>query len=73
VRHFAACGNANRYRPVKSRSASGRSGEYVTNDGGFPPPWARSTKLAITVNVKAIDVQRWSCRILLFQFTGASL
>jgi hypothetical protein len=28
-----------------------------------------ATKLAMTVTVKAIDSQRWVCRIQVFQFT----
>ncbi len=30
-------------------------------------------KLAATVSVKMIDIQRWICRIRAFQFNGASL
>ena len=30
-------------------------------------------KLAMTVTVKTIDTQRWTCRIELFQFTGPPL
>jgi hypothetical protein len=31
-----------------------------------------ATKLAMTVAVKAIDTQRWICRIDVFQFNGTS-
>ena len=34
----------------------------------MPPPCARAMKLAMTVTVKAMDTQRWICRIQLFQF-----
>jgi hypothetical protein len=44
------------YRPVSNNNASGGSGEYVTHAGGGPADMA--TKLAMTVAVKAMDVQR---------------
>ena len=56
LRHLATYGSANMYRPLKVSNASGSSGEYVTQAGGVPR--ARTTKLAMTVTVKAIDSQR---------------
>jgi len=44
------------YKPVSRSRASGKSGEYVTHAGGVPCDIA--TKLAMTVNVKAIDSHR---------------
>jgi hypothetical protein len=58
------------YKPVKRSKASGSSGEYVTHAGGWPCVIA--AKLASTVNVKAMDSQRWVCRINLLQFNGTS-
>src|ERR1043165_5523445 len=60
------------YSPVNRSKASGGSGEYVTQGGGIPPPCARATKLAMTVTVKTMDVQRCVCRIQMFHFTGTS-
>jgi hypothetical protein len=62
----------NKYRPVNNSSASGSSGEYVTQGGGILPPCASATKLAMTVTVKAMDTHRWICRIQLFQFNATS-
>src|SRR5439155_17791748 len=74
LRHLAAYGSVNRYRPLNRSKASGSSGEYVTQGGGIPPPpRARATKLAMTVSVKAMDTQRWTCRIQLLQFNGTSV
>src|SRR6186997_3444050 len=56
-RLFVVYGSTNKYRPLKSNNASGSSGEYVTHGGGVPCVIA--TKLAMTVNVKAMDSQRW--------------
>src|SRR5262245_5865079 len=72
LRHLVAYGSTNRYRPVNRSKASGSSGEWVTQGGGIPPPRARATKLAMTVTVKAMDTQRWICRIHLFQFNGTA-
>jgi len=72
LRHLVAYGSTNKYRPVNSSKASGSSGEYVTQGGGVPPPFAMTTKLAMTVTVKAMDSQRWVCRTHSFQFTGTS-
>jgi len=52
-------GRTNRYSPVNRSRNSGGSGEYVTQGGGAPPPSAMATKLAMTVTVKTMDVQRW--------------
>jgi hypothetical protein len=56
LRNLVAYGSTNKYRPLNRSNASGRSGEYVTHAGGGPCVIA--TKLAITVNVKAMDSQR---------------
>jgi hypothetical protein len=45
----------------------------VIQSGGFPLPVLKATMLAMTVTVKAIDSQRWICRIHLFQFSRGSL
>jgi hypothetical protein len=50
------------YRPVNRSKNSGGSGD--------PNPMA--TKLAMTVSVKAMDSQRWICRIHVFQFNETS-
>ncbi|HEU4720162.1 MAG TPA: DUF2182 domain-containing protein [Gemmatimonadaceae bacterium] len=70
MRHLAAYGSANRYRPESRSSASGRSGEYVTHAGGWPRVIA--AKLAMTVIVKAMDSQRWLCRTTVFQLMASS-
>src|ERR1041385_8801604 len=70
LRHLVAYGSTNKYRPVNRSNASGNSGEMVTQAGGCPRVIA--TKLGMTVNVKAMDSQRWVCRSHLFQFNGTS-
>ena len=44
----------------------------VADGGAVPPLVAMTTMLAMTVAVKAMDTQRWVCRIELFQFTLTS-
>lgn len=46
----------NMYSPVSNSNASGSSGEYVTHEGGVPNDMA--AKLAMTVDVNTMDVQR---------------
>jgi hypothetical protein len=65
-----AYGSTNMYRPENKSRASGGSGEYVIQGGGVPCD--KATKLAMTVTVKAMDSQRWVCRIQWFQFNGVS-
>jgi hypothetical protein len=53
---LTAYGSTNKYRPLNRSKARGRSGEYVTQDGGVPRD--RAMKLAMTVTVKAMATQR---------------
>lgn len=57
---------------MNRRKARGSSGEQVSQGGGVPRPCADTTKLAMTVTVKATDTRRWICRMQLYQFKGAS-
>ena len=65
VRHLAAYGNTNMYRPVINIKKRGGNGEYTIQPEGFPN--AIQAKLATTVIVKTMDSQWWSCRTHLFQ------
>lgn len=70
LRHFAAYGRANKYRPVKNCRAS-------TNTAERPSLfvylfWVTATPLTITTIVKAIDSQRCVSRIHLFKFNAIS-
>ena len=58
---FAVYGSTNIYSPLKSSKNNGRSGEYITQAGGWPK--AMVAKLATTVSVKMIEIQRWACRM----------
>src|SRR5258708_30105391 len=59
------------YRPVSMSKASGNSGKKYTQEAGsFPNP--KVMKMAMTIAVKAMDSQRWVCRIHMFQFNGTS-
>src|SRR5258708_33592898 len=71
LRHVAAYGSTNMYRPVSMSKASGNSGKKYTQEAGsFPNP--KVMKMAMTIAVKAMDSQRWVCRIHMFQFNGTS-
>jgi hypothetical protein len=70
ARRPAAYGSTNKYRPVKNCKARGmtanRPREFVYLF------FAMAKILMTTAAVKAIDNQRWVCRIHLFQFNLAS-
>ena len=61
LRHFAAYGSANRYRPVKNCNASGNTAKRPSEAVYFF--CATATPLTMTATVKAIDTQRWNWRI----------
>src|SRR5947209_1933894 len=66
LRHLAAYGSTNKYRPVTNCKASGTTAKRPTEFVYFF--CAIATTLTITATVKAMDSQRWVCRIHLFQF-----
>src|SRR5215469_8464236 len=70
ARRPVAYGSTNKYRPVKNCKARGMTAnsprEFVYLFS------ATATTLMTTAAVKAIDNQRWVCRIHLFQFNLAS-
>jgi hypothetical protein len=70
LRHFVAYGSTNKYIPVKNIKAS-------TATARSPIQFVylclkTATPLKMTTSVKAMDSQRCSCRIVLFQFNGTS-
>src|SRR5262249_41022098 len=70
LRHLAACGSMNRYRPLSRSKMSGSSAKRPTQTGGSFHPMAMMLTMTATVN--AMDSHRWICRIHLFQFNGTS-
>ena len=70
LRHLLIYGNTNKYKPVKKRKASGATAMRPTEVLYFFSPMA--TMLTMRATVKAIENQRWVCRIHLFQFNSAS-
>src|SRR5258708_31011396 len=69
--HFAAYGSTNKYRPVKNCKASTTTPKRPILELYLPR--ATATPLTMTATVKAMDSQRWVCRIHLFQFNRTSL
>jgi hypothetical protein len=65
-----AYGRTNKYKPVKKSKASGATAKRPTEVLYFF--CAMATLLMMTAAVKAMDSQRWVCRIHLFQFNGTS-
>src|SRR3979490_903185 len=70
LRHLVAYGSTNKYRPVKNCRASGITAKRPTEAVYFF--CAMATMLTMTATVKAMDSQRWVCRIHLFQFNVTS-
>src|SRR4030081_730201 len=70
LRHLVAYGSMNKYRPVKNCRASGITAKRPTEAVYFF--CAMATMLTMTATVKAMDSQRWVCRIHLFQFNVTS-
>jgi hypothetical protein len=70
LRHLVAYGNTNKYRPVNKSKASGNTAMRPTLEVYLPCTTA--TMLTMTATVKAMDSQRWVCRIHLFQFNVTS-
>jgi len=64
LRHFAAYGSTNKYRPVKNCKASGNTAKRPSEAVYFF--CATATPLTMTATVKAMDSQRWVCRTHLF-------
>jgi hypothetical protein len=60
----------NKHRPVKSWKASGNTANRPTEVVYFF--CAMATMLTMAATVKAMDSQRWVCRIHLFEFNGTS-
>ncbi len=71
LRHLVAYGSTNKYRPVRNCKASGITANMPTEAVYFF--CAMATMLTMTATVKAMDSQRWVCRIHLFQFNVTSL
>jgi len=67
--HRAAYGSRNKYRPVNRSKASGSNAKAPNQAVYFPCDTA--TPLTITAAVKTMDIQRWVCRIHLFQLKGS--
>jgi len=70
LRHLVAYGSTNKYRPVNRSKASGSTAKRPTR--GEYLPVTTATMLIMTATVKAMDSQRWVCRIRLFQFNETS-
>src|SRR3954451_24722717 len=70
LRHFAAYGSANKYRPVSRSKASGSSPKRPTQTACCSR--TKTTMLTMTATVNAMDSQRWICRTHVFQFNDTS-
>jgi hypothetical protein len=70
LRHLVAYGTTNKYRPDENSKASGATAKRPTMLVYLPLTTA--TMLTTTAAVKAMDSQRWVCRIHLFQLNGTS-
>ena len=68
LRLLAASGSTNKYRPDMRSKTSGNSASRPTQTGGSFRIMA--TMLTMTATVKAMDVQRWACRIHSFKETS---
>src|SRR6266567_5707911 len=68
--HLAAYGSTNKHRPVSRSKASGKTATRPSLEEYFPCTTA--TVLTMTATVKAMDSQRWVCRIHLFHFIVTS-
>jgi hypothetical protein len=65
LRHLVAYGSTNKYSPVTNCKASVPTATRPTL--AVYLPCTTATRLTMTATVKAIDSQRWICRIHLFQ------